>query len=209
MTTRPSRRAGIVATVLGAAALLTLVAGRAPGSAAPVPAPASPEGVERPAPTAVPTAVPATPQATVRAPDATGAPSRTAAPSAVPSRAPAASPAPTPVPVPGGGPALVTLGVGSETYRVLLTGADDIEIAQALLRGEPLPGIPNGGLVLGSDPTNPGYDWHVEPDTFEWAEITMEECDGRPSDVGGPEWTSDRFCPWGARVLDVTPFAGS
>jgi hypothetical protein len=50
---------------------------------------------------------------------------------------------------------------------------------------------------------NTGYSWHIDPATFEWAELTMEVCDGRPSYVEDGTLTSDIFCPWSAEVVSV------
>ena len=102
---------------------------------------------------------------------------------------------------------VVTLKVAdSETYRILMTDADDIAIARALLAGEDAPGIPNGLVVYGSDgDINAGYDWHIDPSNVEWAEAAIEGCDGLPSAVGTPLFTSDRFCPWTAKVIAVDP----
>jgi len=54
------------------------------------------------------------------------------------------------------------------------------------------------------------YTWHVDPQEVEWADVTIELCDGRPSyieenlcswidEVGG-------WCPWSAEVVSVQDF---
>jgi hypothetical protein len=50
---------------------------------------------------------------------------------------------------------------------------------------------------------NTGWTWHLED--VEFAETTIELCDGRPSDVEreGAQFGGGRFCPWTARVLDI------
>jgi hypothetical protein len=35
--------------------------------------------------------------------------------------------------------------------------------------------------------------------------VTIEVCDGKPSDVEAGTITSDRFCPWSAEVVAVEP----
>ena len=101
---------------------------------------------------------------------------------------------------------VVTIDVHGETYRILMTEADDIEVARDLLAGKDRPGIPNGLVVFGDDGgVNKGYSWHIDPADVEWAHDTIELCEGLPSAVGTPDHTSDRFCPWGAKVMAVDP----
>jgi hypothetical protein len=103
-------------------------------------------------------------------------------------------------------PIVVTIDVHGETYRILMTESRDIEIARDLLAGKEAPGIPNGRVIYGDDgEVNTGYRWHIDPADVEWADGTIELCDGLPSAVGTPNFTSDRFCPWGARVIAVDP----
>jgi hypothetical protein len=45
----------------------------------------------------------------------------------------------------------------------------------------------------------------MDPDDFEFAEVTTEVCDGIPSDVESGLVTSDRYCPWSAQVVAVDP----
>jgi len=50
---------------------------------------------------------------------------------------------------------------------------------------------------------NTGWSWHLED--VEFAEITIELCDGRPSDVerAGPAFGGGRYCPWSASVVRI------
>jgi hypothetical protein len=98
---------------------------------------------------------------------------------------------------------IVTFEVAGETYRVLLTGPQKIAIAQKLLAGKEAPSIPNGIVVRGDPSVNTGWSWHIDPDSLEFADITTEVCDGRPSFVEKNLITGDRFCPWGAEVVAV------
>jgi hypothetical protein len=114
----------------------------------------------------------------------------------------------SPTPDPGGadGPIVVTLEVASDqTYRVLLAEPADIEVARRLLEGADAPSIPNGLVVRDVVGVNEGYSWSIDPADFEWADVTMEVCDGLPSDVEAGLVTSDRFCPWSAVVVDLQP----
>lgn len=107
---------------------------------------------------------------------------------------------------PSDGPVVVTFEVASDqTYRVLLAEPADIDIARRLLAGEDAPSIPNGRVVRGEAGVNEGYSWSIDPEDFDWADVTMEVCDGLPSDVEAGLVTSDRYCPWSAVVLEVQP----
>lgn len=101
---------------------------------------------------------------------------------------------------------VVTFRVGSEEYRILLTDPADIAIAEQLLAGEEAPRIPSGVIVRGGDGgVNTGYSWHIDPDTVEFAEVTIELCDGLPSYVEDGSLSGDRFCPWSAEVIAIEP----
>ena len=115
-------------------------------------------------------------------------------------RAPSGKPAPTPVGI------VVTVRVAdAEEYRIRLVDLDDIAIAQKLLAGESAPSIPNGRVVRGEPDVNVGYSWHIDPDSVEFADTTTEICDGRPSDVEKRVISSDRYCPWSAKLVAITP----
>lgn len=105
---------------------------------------------------------------------------------------------------PGGEGVIVTFRVAeSEEYRIRLTEQEDIDIARKLLAGEEAPTIPNGKVIRGSADVNTGYSWHIDPNDIEFAEVTMEVCDGIPSDVEKEIVTSDRYCPWSAKVIAI------
>ena len=92
-----------------------------------------------------------------------------------------------------------------EDYRIQLTDPADITVARKLLAGEEAPRIPNGVVVRGETDVNVGYSWHIDPASVEFADTTTEVCDGLPSDVEKGTITSDRYCPWSARVIAVEP----
>lgn len=115
-----------------------------------------------------------------------------ASPSSRPSSAPSASKG-----------VVATIRVTDQEYRIELTDSADIEIAWRLLRGEQAPGIPNGIVVRGDPGVNTGYSWHIDPTSFEFADATTEVCDGLPSDVEANAITSDRYCPWQAKVIHI------
>ena len=94
-----------------------------------------------------------------------------------------------------------TVLVSGETYRIALTTTELVAAAEAAKAGVG-PRIPNGRIVMGTD-VNTGWSWHVEDVQF--ADVTIELCDGRPSDVerDGTRFGGGRFCPWGARVTAI------
>lgn len=100
---------------------------------------------------------------------------------------------------------MVTFRVIAEEYRILLTDPVNIEIAELLLDGELAPSIPNGLIVRGDTGVNEGWSWSIEPDSVEFADVTMEVCDGLPSHVEDGTLTTDRFCPWSAEVIAIEP----
>jgi hypothetical protein len=98
---------------------------------------------------------------------------------------------------------IVTFEVNEgERFRVLLTQPDDQAAATRLLSGLEGPDIPNG-RILHVTGVNEGWSWSMDPNDFEFADVTTEVCDGNPSDVESGELTSDRYCPWSARVVEI------
>jgi hypothetical protein len=130
--------------------------------------------------------------------------------SVAPSVPASVAPSPTATPaasVGGDAGVVVTFRVAdTEEYRILLTDPTDIAIAQKLLAGEEAPRIPNGVVVRDGDGgVNTGYSWHIDPASVEFAEVTIEVCDGLPSYVEEGSLTGDQFCPWSAEVIDIQP----
>lgn len=103
---------------------------------------------------------------------------------------------------PAGDP-VVTIRVVDEEYRVELNRPDLVEVAEQLLAGELPPMIPNGRIVYGDPGPNAPWSWHIDPDSFEWADFTTEVCDGLPSFVERHEVTSEWYCPWDATVISI------
>jgi hypothetical protein len=97
--------------------------------------------------------------------------------------------------------AVVTFQVSSEQFKVRLTTPEQIAAAQAAHSGGPAR-IPNGRIVAGRD-VNAPWSWHLVD--VEFAEVTVEVCDGRPSDVerGSTGFGGGRFCPWGATIVRI------
>lgn len=97
--------------------------------------------------------------------------------------------------------AVATIRVVNETFRVLLTSAEQVAAAKAAQAGGRAR-IPLGRIVPGTQ-ANAGYSWHLEDVSF--VETAIELCDGTPSMVeqAGGQWGNGYFCPWGASVVAV------
>ena len=107
--------------------------------------------------------------------------------------------------LPPSGGIVVTFEVNEgERFRVLLIDPADQAIANQLLDGGEGPDIPNGRIVRDTG-VNEGWSWSLDPTDFEFADLTTEVCDGEPSDVESGTLTSDRYCPWSARVVEIEP----
>jgi hypothetical protein len=98
--------------------------------------------------------------------------------------------------------AIVTFRVASnEQFQVQLTTREQVAAARAAQSGGPAR-IPNGRIVAGRQVNEP-WNWHLED--VEFAEATIEVCDGKPSDVErlGTGFGGGRFCPWSATVVRI------
>jgi hypothetical protein len=98
---------------------------------------------------------------------------------------------------------VVTIQVVDETYKVELITPELVETAEGLLAGEIDPRVPNGMVVRDDPGPNAPWSWHIDPTTFEWAEMTTEVCDGLPSFVEEDTVTSPYYCPWDATVIAI------
>lgn len=92
---------------------------------------------------------------------------------------------------------------GGETYKIELATPELVAHAEALLAGEPVAAIPVGTVVRDDPGVNAPWSWHIDPATLEFAEITIEVCDGLPSYVEDETVTSPVFCPWSAKVVAI------
>jgi len=98
---------------------------------------------------------------------------------------------------------VATFRVGDETFRVALASPELVEHAEALLAGEAVASIPNGVVVHGDPGPNAPWSWHIDPATLEFADMTIELCDGLPSFVERHEVSGDRYCPWDATLVAI------
>jgi hypothetical protein len=105
---------------------------------------------------------------------------------------------------------VATVRVGSGTnvehFRIHLVEAADVAAAFANMH-EQSDQHPNGLIVRTGPELNEGYSWHIDPNDVDFVDFSIEVCDGLPSDVESGALTSDRYCPWSARVIEMTPLA--
>ena len=92
---------------------------------------------------------------------------------------------------------------GVETYKIELDTPALVKHAEQLLNGEDVAAIPLGRVVRNSPGVNKPWSWHIDPKTLEFAQITIEVCDGLPSYVEDGTVTSKDYCPWSAKVIKI------
>lgn len=103
---------------------------------------------------------------------------------------------------PAGNP-VATFQVVGETYRIELATPELVAHAEALLAGKEVASIPLGRVVRGDSGPNAPWSWHIDPATLEFADLTIEVCDGLPSFVEDEIVTSPDYCPWGAEIVSI------
>lgn len=104
--------------------------------------------------------------------------------------------------VPQGNP-VATFQVVDETYKIELSTPELEQHARDLLAGEDVASIPNGIVVRDDPGVNAPWSWHIDPASLEFADMTIEVCDGLPSHVEDGVVTSDRYCPWSAEIVSI------
>ncbi len=99
------------------------------------------------------------------------------------------------------GRAVVTFQVVAETFRARLDTPAQLAAARAAQAGGRA-AIPVGHIVAGTQ-VNTGWSWHLEE--IEFAEATIEVCDGLPSHVEreGTSFANGVYCPWSARIIAI------
>lgn len=98
---------------------------------------------------------------------------------------------------------IATFHVVDEQYKIELATPELVEHAEALLAGESVASIPNGIVVRDDPGPNAPWSWHIDPATLDFADMTIEVCDGLPSHVEEGVVTSDRYCPWSAEIVSI------
>ncbi|WP_424464244.1 hypothetical protein [Pseudoclavibacter helvolus] len=104
--------------------------------------------------------------------------------------------------------AVATFQVSDQTYNVELATPELVAHAQQLLDGEDVAAIPVGAIVRDDPSVNEPWTWHIDPATLEFADFTIEVCDGLPEYVEDGTLTSDDYCPWSAKVIAIEPYDG-
>lgn len=105
-------------------------------------------------------------------------------------------------------PVRYSVEVSGETFVVEVATADQVDQMEArLASGEE--GVISGELAAGDAGYNEPWSWHMVPATVHAPDVAIEVCDGRPSMVEDDldYWldTVERFCPWGATVVERLP----
>ena len=103
------------------------------------------------------------------------------------------------------GPTVATFEVaGQGTYKIELATPELIQHAKDLMAGTTEEGrIPVGTIVRDDPGVNAPWSWHIDPATLEFADQTIEVCDGLPEFVEDGTLTSDVYCPWLAEVIAI------
>ncbi|CAN5313193.1 hypothetical protein BH09ACT5_BH09ACT5_00870 [soil metagenome] len=97
------------------------------------------------------------------------------------------------------GPTVVTFEVADQgTYKVELATPEQIQHVKDLMAGSEEGRIPVGTIVRGDASVNAPWSWHIDPKTLQFADQTIEVCDGLPDYVEDGTLTSDVYCPWSA-----------
>lgn len=108
--------------------------------------------------------------------------------------------------VSGGGTSrnpVATFDVVGETYRIELATPELVAHAEALLAGDDVAAIPLGRVVRDDPGVNAPWSWHIDPATLQFADVTIEVCDGLPSYVEDGIVTSPDYCPWSAKIVSI------
>jgi|WetSurMetagenome_2_1015567.scaffolds.fasta_scaffold88289_1 hypothetical protein len=105
---------------------------------------------------------------------------------------------------------LVTFDVVGEKYSIFMTNKKTIEDIFSVQNGQSQATIPNGKLVRGKVPYNAPWNWHIDSEDIQMAEMTIELSDGTPSQVENDldYWinTVTRFSPWSAKIVKIQDF---
>jgi hypothetical protein len=97
-----------------------------------------------------------------------------------------------------------TFDVGAETFHSSITNPAGIDQAIALWKGTATANIPNGKTICSPVPWNCPWGFHQDPATIQFADMTIELCDGAPSYVDGhcADFTN-AYCPWSATLVEL------
>jgi hypothetical protein len=102
------------------------------------------------------------------------------------------------------GPVATFEVAGEQTFKIELATPELIQHAKDLMAGSEEGRIPLGTIVRDDPGVNAPWSWHIDPATLEFADATIEVCDGLPEYVEDGSLTSDVYCPWSADVIEIT-----
>ncbi len=95
-------------------------------------------------------------------------------------------------------------------FVIKLVEPEKIEHARRILRGEETSRIHVQGTVV-KEPAgyNPGWSYHLAPESIDFFEMAVEVCDAtirfvedNLDEVGGSTLPDSHWCPWTSRLVD-------
>jgi hypothetical protein len=100
----------------------------------------------------------------------------------------------------------IEIQVNDETYRLWSVDTAFIAKAKQLNASGKANVASFGGLADGRD-CDPTSTFHTTASDMKWVELSIEGCDGRPSDIEKDKahWINDvkHWCPWSTKVISV------
>jgi hypothetical protein len=109
--------------------------------------------------------------------------------------------------------------VNQEVFVLRLVDPKSVSLARSRVSGATPQGIISGKLAdtdggFNVDPNSQkSWSWHLIPETVNFPQLSMEVCDGRPSDVENNKqhWLIDvkMYCPWQAKIIRELSVSGS
>lgn len=99
---------------------------------------------------------------------------------------------------------------GKPRFVIKLVEPEKIEHARRILRGEETSRIHVQGVVEKKPAEyNPGWSYHLKPDSIDFFEFAVEVCDSsiqyveeNLEQVGGAFLPGSHWCPWTSRIVD-------
>ncbi|MFW6151004.1 MAG: hypothetical protein ACOC6A_05660 [Chloroflexota bacterium] len=110
------------------------------------------------------------------------------------------------------GGVVATFEVQNARFRAFVVNEQAIEELYALQRGESRANIPVSRLERGpgAGMHNAPWSWHLDPQQFGLAEMTIEVCDGTPQFVEEEldYWLDQvgQYCPWSAELVGIEDY---
>ncbi len=98
-----------------------------------------------------------------------------------------------------------TFAVGADVFHASITNASGIANALALWHGTSTAAIPSAPLICTPAAWNCPWHWHMDPAMLDFADTTIEVCDGTPSyvDANCATFGGGQYCPWSAKLTGL------